>query len=175
MNLQKKYHELLPATVNGNINEPTSWVFFDDDLTTNLGPDPDGTRFQKIAELVRTANYYPKHVVEFYTDSGELSIGKRVLQIAPLTPLGFPKLYSMVEISDLEITPTSITVGYFTTTKHFAKGWWKAEFKRENNQITLRVRSLALPNSLLYWLGIPFARYLQLRARREAIKRFQSI
>jgi hypothetical protein len=170
-----RYKIYIDAPVNGNINRPSGPIFFDDHLATSLGKDPDGSRLQKIADLILSANYYPKDVIEFYIEGDQLEIGKRVLQIAPLTPWGFPKVYSMVEISHLEITDNSITVGYYTTENHMAKGWWKAEFSLQKGEIFLTVASLAMPGSIWYWLGLPIARSLQLRARQRAIERFQSI
>lgn len=154
--------------------EPKFWLRFIDSLTVNLGADPDRAKFKTISGWVETGHYYPREVIEFHLSTDRVQPGTRVLQVIRLLPF-LPEMASMVEIDIFEKSATHLTVGYVTTEKHFARGWWRAHFSFEGENLMLKVESVAVPGSLLYWCGLPVARYLQLRARRESIKRFKTL
>jgi hypothetical protein len=162
---------------------PTTWdpvtggrrpaVAWDDDLTVDLGPDMDGHRFKDIADLMVTGRYYPPDIILFHrpTDA-PLRVGERVLQQAFCRGLS---LWSMVEIFLAERTEDACRIGYVTTAKHHGRGIWQAHLSRGNGRLSLRVFSTAGPQSFWFWIGLPVARYLQLRARRKALERFRSL
>jgi hypothetical protein len=162
---------------------PTTWnpvsggrrllVAWDDDITEDLGPDPDRSRFSQIADLMTSGRYYPADVIVFHRlHEGPMTPGERVLQQTAL--LGIP-LWSMVEIFLAERTETICRIGYVTTAKHHGRGIWQAHLTWEVGQLSLRVFSTAGPQSIWFWLGLPIARFLQLRARRKALERFKSL
>ena len=151
-------------------------VCWDDDLNVELGADPSGSRFDSIADRMIHGDYYPADAVQFFgmfrDESRALTSGDRVLQRAAIGP--FP-LWSMAQIFVATRTPNCCHIGYITTTRHFGRGIWQASLTRENGLIKLHVWSTAGPGSVLFWLGLPVARYLQLRARRRAIEEFRKL
>lgn len=155
-----------------------AWVCFDDDKTYNLGADPDGHRFKAISRRMMSGHYYPPDAVRFsgrFQEEGrDLSRGDRVVQQAPLFgKLGGPLMPSGAEIYVAEATDTRCKIGYVTTSIHFGRGIWTAELTRTNGTLSLHVWSTASPASWAFWLGLPYARYLQLRARRRAVEEFR--
>lgn len=155
------------------------WAFvcFDDDRQYDLGPDPDRHRFEEIAERMTTGRYYPPDAVRFYgrfeEEGRPLRAGDRILQQAPL--FGFLYCWSMAELFVVERTADRCHIGYVTTAAHHGRGIWQADLRWSEGRLTLRVTSTASPHSWLFWLGLPVARYLQLRARRRAVEVFRSI
>ncbi len=156
------------------------WVCFEDDKTYDLGPDASGLRFSEIATRMLSGNYYPKDAVafsgRFRREGRNLKAGDRVVQQAPLFgKLGGPLMASSAEIYVAEREVTRRKIGYVTTSTHLAKGIWTAELKSDDGKLSLRVWSTACPNSWQFWLGLPYARYLQLRARRRAVEEFRRL
>ena len=151
-------------------------ICWDDDIEVSLGNDPSGERFTQISEKMLGGNYYPADAVvfdgEFRAQNRSLRVGDRVLQRAPVGPIGF---YSAVEIFRIERDFTHCAIGYVTTRRHHGRGIWQAELRRDGDDLKLHVFSTASPNSWLFWLGLPIARHLQLRARRRAIEEFRNI
>ena len=157
-----------------------AWICFEDDKTYDLGQDPTGARFKKISKMMLSGNYYPRDVIRlsgnFKTENREMQIGDRLFQKAPLLlRLGGPWLKSAVEIYVASQTPNECEIGYVTTQMHHGRGIWNAILTHENNRLTLRVKSTASPNSPLFWLGLPLARTMQLRARRRAVEEFLKV
>lgn len=157
-----------------------AWMCFEDDKTYDLGPDPDGVRFESIATRMMSGNYYPQDAVNFagrFREEGrDLKPGDRVVQRAPLFgKLGGPLLPSAAEIYVAEREEGRCRIGYVTTSIHFGRGIWTAELTRSEGNLELHVWSTASPRSLLFWLGLPYARYLQLRARRRAVEEFRKL
>lgn len=154
-----------------------AWVCFEDDKTYDLGPDEDGERFAAISQRMLHGNYYPEDTVtfsgRFRAENRVLHDGDRVVQKAPVFGrFGGPKATAVVEISVAEETETSTQLGYVTTEIHFGRGIWQANLTRADGRLALRVFSTVCPNSVWYWIGLPYARYLQLRARRRAVEEF---
>jgi hypothetical protein len=152
-----------------------AWICFEDDKTYDLGADPDGRRFQAIAGRMMSGNYYPPDAVRFsgrFREEGrDLQAGDRVVQQAPLFgKFGGPLMPSGAEIYVAEKSADRCKIGYVTTSIHFGRGIWTAELTRTDGRLALRVWSTASPRSWLFWLGLPYARYLQLRARRRAVE-----
>jgi hypothetical protein len=155
-----------------------AWICFEDDKTFDLGPD--GPLFNRIADKMLSGDYYPPDAVRFegrFRAAGRpLQIGDRVLQKAPVfcVPFG-PTFKSAVEIVAADRSDDHCRVGYVTASFHHGRGMWNAELSRSHGRLMLRVWSTACPNSWLFWLGLPLARGMQLRARRRAIEEFQAL
>ncbi len=153
-----------------------AFVCFRDSLTEDLGPDPAGERFRTISDKMLNGDYYPPDAVEFFglhqDENRQIIPGDRIQQIAPLGPLRF---WSMVEIYVTERREDMCKIGYVTTERHHGKGIWTATLTRANDELTITVESTASPHSFLFWAGLPFARLLQLRARRRAIEEFRKL
>ena len=151
-----------------------AWIRFEDDRTYDLS----GCSFNAIADRMMSGQYYPPDAVRFsgrFADERRtLRVGDRVLQVAPLLGVDAgPKLFSSVEIFVAERAENYCKIGYVTTEFHFGRGIWTAELTQDGNALRIRVKSTACPNSWLFWLGLPFGRALQLRARRRAIEEFK--
>ena len=169
---------------------PTNWdptkggrrglLCFDDSKNAALGADPTGQAFDQIADRMMNGHYYPQDAITYYADALEegrsLQPGDRVLQKAPILPfLPSPGVWQMVEIYAAERTPERCKLGYVTTTHHHGRGIWQAELESLEGELSLTVTSTTSPNSWLFWLGLPLARFLQLRARRRAIEEFSAL
>ncbi len=177
---EKTFIELEQLRVSGSPEQMNGrgLVQFNDALTVGLGADPGGEGFRKIADCMLNGNYYPDEIIRFdgrFREEGrELRVGDRVLQRALMPFLFGYRTESVVEISVADRFEYECKIGYYTTKRHFAKGWWQATLILEADELRLVVESQARPQSLIYWLAIPVARYMQLRARKAAILRFRS-
>lgn len=155
-----------------------SWVTFEDDVVDDLGPDPDGARFEQIVEKMRKGNHYPPDAVqfigEFRDDERYLKVGDRVLQRARVFPFwdGLA-VWSMVEIFEAEREGETFRLGYVTTRRHHARGIWRGELRWEHGRLYLHVRLTACPQSVWFWVGLPWARWLQVRARLRAAEEYR--
>jgi len=154
-----------------------AFIWFDDETDESLGADPTGERFQKIGDLIFAGKYYPADTVEFFPTEVPLKPGVRIVQRARFFPtLKWPVAYSIVEIYLATRNETTIEIGYVTTKRHHGRGIWTATITRHpDNELTIRVVSIALPNSFLFWIGLPWARHLQVRAKWRAIQEFRKI
>jgi hypothetical protein len=163
------------AAVNWRLGQvpPRGGVCFVDDRTFDLGAD-EGCAFDLVARTMLAGDYYPPDAVKFsgrFRDEDRpLQAGDRAFQQAPLWPFSFIKLLSCVEIFVAERTETRASVGYVTTEMHHGRGEWRADLSRESQRLILRVQSVALPSSVWFWIGLPVARALQLRARRRGVE-----
>jgi hypothetical protein len=156
-----------------------SWLCFEDSLTEDVGPD-SAAGFDAIATRMLDGRYYPPDAIQYYCDAIEegrsLRAGDRVLQRAPILPfLPSMGVWSMVEIFVAERSVDRCHLGYVTTANHHGRGIWEAELTRIGGRLSLKVTSTTSPQSWLYWIGLPLARYLQLRARRRAIEEFRKV
>jgi len=180
--IERRFRDGLTAPLSWHPTEggKRSFVCFEDELIEDLGPDPDGSRFNMIAERMLSGRYYPRDAVQFHglfqDENRQLHPGDRIQQRAPIFPFWDGLVaWSMAEIFVAERSESMCSIGYVTTRKHHGRGIWRADLTHEGGRLTLAVRSTAFPNSFLYWLGIPVARYLQLRARRRAIEEFRKL
>lgn len=157
-----------------------SLVEFHDDKTYDLGADPNRTRFQEIIRRTLSGQYYPTDAVlvtgRFAQENREIKKGDTLIQTAPLFgKVGGPRITSVAKIFVCEQSEQAFRFGYVTTNLHLARGIWSAELNWSEDRLTLRVKSIAMPGSLLYWMGLPIARVLQLRARRRSVEEFTKI
>ena len=152
---------------------------FDDDRTYDLGSDPDGSGFSKVADRMVGGQYYPPDVLTLgrLGDPAKALVAReRVLQISPLFgSLGGPSLKSSVEFFVVDREDSKCHIGYVTTDFHFGRGIWQAELRRVESRLSLHVWSTAFPHNWLFWAGLPYARWLQLRARRRAVEEFRRL
>lgn len=148
-----------------------SW---NDSLTKDLGEDSDGSRLQELGTKLLNGHYYPDDVIEFFgewQDEGRLMrAGDKILQRAHLA-FGI-KLWAMVEVFVAEMSDDVCRLGYVTTQKHFGKGQWEIVIRRNGSRLRLEVSAISGPGSFLFWIGLPIARYYQMRAWRKALSSF---
>ncbi len=152
-------------------------IVFRDDITEPLGPDPTGNRLKQIKAKILAGKYYPENVIRFTPTETPLTVSTRIHQSTPIIPgISWLRATGVAEIFVVEETENSIHIGYVTTTRHHGRGIWQAKiFRLDNNELQIRVWSIAMPNSALFWLGLPWARFLQLRARNKAIQQFRNL
>ena len=151
-------------------------IVFQDDVTKPLGPDPTGTRLQKLKDLILSGHYYPQTVIRFTPTETPLKAGTRIHQAAPIIPgIPWPVATGITEIFIADETPNSLHIGYVTTARHHARGIWQAKIERnpQSTELTIRVWDTVIPHSFLFWIGLPWARFLQQRALYSAINRFK--
>ena len=177
----------IKARFEDGIQAPLSWspttggkrafICFTDHLIADLGPDPDGTRFVVISQRMMNGDYYPPDAVQFYglfrDERRTIEAGERIQQRAPMFAGLFA--WSMVEIYIADLREDFCQIGYVTTEKHHGRGIWTATLTRTDGKLSLTVESIASPHSFLFWVGLPIARFLQLRARRRAIEEFRKL
>ena len=180
--LRRKFDErkAAPVTWDPAKGGKRALICFDDELTADLGPDHNGHRFKKISERMLKGHYYPPDAIQYFCEAHEhnrlLQPGDRVLQRAPILPF-LPSLgvWSMVEIFVANGTEDECRLGYVTTAKHHGRGIWQSVLRRQDGKLSMTVTSTTSPNSWLFWIGLPLARFLQLRARRRAIEEFKKV
>ncbi len=175
---QRKWSKVVSATLTWHpvYGGTRSLVWWQDDLTVELGDDRTGTAFAEISQLAISGNYYPPSVIQFdgtfRSEGRNLRVGDRVLQTLQLGPL---PLWSGVEIFLARCENDECEIGYVTTSAHHGRGIWQARIFCEDGKVMLNVKSKAGPQSWAFWLGLPLARFLQKRARRLAVERFQEM
>lgn len=154
-----------------------AWVCFDDHKAVELGDDPEKLVFHALANKILSGDYYPNDAVEFFgefrTEERPLRQGDRIVQLAPLAQV--VSLWSVAEVFVAETSETECRLGYVTTDQHFGRGIWCATLVWSQGRTWLTVVSTASPGSWLFWIGLPVARYLQLRARSRSVQEFTKI
>ena len=155
-------------------------VTYEDDVVDDLGPDADGSRFEAVMAKMLRGDHYPADAVTFlgeFRDEGrDLVVGDRVLQRARVLPFWDGLVvWSMVEIFMVEREGETFRLGYVTTRRHHARGIWRAELRREDGRLNLHVRLTACPQSVWFWVGLPWARWLQVRARLRAAEEHRKL
>lgn len=176
--IQRKFdqYKSVPLSWDPEKGGKAAFVCFRDSKTVSLGADPSGQRFDIISERMLNGQYYPADAVQFFgrhqDEHRPMRKGDHILQRAPLFGLS---IWSMVEIYVAEKQDNVCQIGYVTTVRHHGRGIWTATLIRENDELKLTVESVASPNTWLFWLGLPVARFLQLRARRRGIENLRSL
>jgi hypothetical protein len=117
--------------------------------------------------------FYPEHVMVRRTqfeDEGRpvrvgdrLGLGLSVPNLPGLAPLMLP---AVVEVDVVEAAAESVTLGYVTTRRHYGRGVWRAEVKREGESLVLTVSYHVRPSRWFVWCGLPVYRRFQLAAFR---------
>ncbi len=168
-------YEKSPTTWDPIKGGKRAWVCFDDSITVGWDVMPSEASISAVIERMMGGNYYPPDAVQFFgrfrDEKRHLKTGERILQRARMLPfVDGLYLYSMAEIFVAESGPRYCKIGYVTTKRHFGRGIWSATLSEENGKLQLKVESTASPGSWQFWVGLPVARFLQLRARRRGIQ-----
>lgn len=149
-------------------------ICWETDVEQEIGPE---NAFDRLSERMLRGDFYPPDVIQFlgrFRRAGRnLQPGDRIVQRARLFPLlGWPVLWSVAEVFIAEKTGEACQIGYVTTNRHFGRGIWRATLERRGDRLFLRIASTAGPGSWQFWLGLPYARHLQIRSRRRAFEDF---
>ncbi|MBS1702026.1 MAG: DUF1990 family protein [Armatimonadetes bacterium] len=179
--MEKRFraYESAPLSWDPTKGGKRSFVCFEDSISEIVAEQAQPGQFEQAARQMLAGDYYPADAVQFFgrfrDENRNLAKGERVLQRARFFPF-YAGLYlwSMVEIYVVEQTENTCRIGYVTTQKHHGRGIWTATLEQKDGKLTLTVESTACPNSWAFWLGLPIARYLQLRARSRGIENIRS-
>jgi uncharacterized protein (UPF0548 family) len=80
-----------------------------------------------------------------------------------LAPLMLP---AIVEVDVAEAGDERVALGYATTRRHYGRGVWRAEVKRDGEEMVLTVSYHVRPSRWFVWCGLPVYRRFQLAAFR---------
>lgn len=180
--LEQRFEEYLgaPNTWDPALGGKRGLIGFNDSLEESLPGQLSDRTIEAIIDRMLSGDYYPPDAVQFFgrfRDEGRhLKIGERILQRARMLPfLDRFYLYSMAEIFVAESGHRYCRIGYVTTKRHFGRGIWSATLHEKDGTMKLLVESEAYPGSWQFWVGLPVARYLQLRARRRGIENIRQL
>lgn len=162
---------------------PTTWhpergghlpiIRWEDSRDVEIG---DGRRFDEIADLMMSGLYYPPEIIKFigeFQDEGRpIRKGDRIMQRMTFGPF---RTWTMVEIWVAERSENECLIGYVTTACHHGRGMWEARLTREAGRLRLRLKATSGPQSILFWLGLPIARGIQMYTWKAAIERLRGM
>ena len=146
-------------------------VFVDTHRVT-VGPwSPDA--FARVKAALLGYRFYPEHVMARRTqfeDEGRavrvgdrLGLGLFVPNLPGLAPLMLP---AVVEVDAAETGEERVVLGYVTTRRHYGRGSWRAEVRRDGEAMVLTVSCHVRPSRWFVWCGLPVYRRFQLAAFR---------
>jgi len=129
--------------------------------------------FARVKEALLGYRFYPEHVMvrrtQFEDEGRAVRVGDRlglglfVPNLPGLAPLMLP---AVVEVDVVEAAAESVTLGYVTTRRHYGRGIWRAEVRREGESLVLAVSYHVRPSRWFVWCGLPVYRRFQLAAFR---------
>jgi hypothetical protein len=158
-------------SVAADAGDPATALFVDRH-SRDLGPwNP--LAFARLRDLLLGYRFYPETVLlrrtQFEDEVRPARLGDRLglgLLVPNLPGLPAFQLPAVVEICALAEEPELARLGYRTTQRHYGKGEWVAELRREGDRIMLRVNCHVRPSRWFVWLGLPIYRRFQLAAFR---------
>jgi uncharacterized protein (UPF0548 family) len=127
--------------------------------------------FARVSDALLGYRFYPSSVMmrrtQFEDEHRPPRVGDR-LGLGLLMPnlKGLPRIQlpAIVEVVAAERKPESARFGYRTTNRHYGRGLWVAEVRREDDRLVLEVSSHVRPCRWFVWLGLPVYRWFQVRA-----------
>jgi len=129
--------------------------------------------FARVKEALLGYRFYPEHVMvrrtQFEDEGRAVRVGDRlglglfVPNLPGLAPLMLP---AVVEVDVVEAGAERVELGYVTTRRHYGRGIWRAEVKREGESLVLTVSYHVRPSRWFVWCGLPVYRRFQLAAFR---------
>ena len=146
-----------------------------------LGPwSPEA--FARLKAALLGYRFYPDTVMvrrtQFEDEGRPVRVGDR-LGLGLLLPNipGLPPflLPAIVEVDLVESTAESARLGYVTTRRHYGRGHWSAEVRREGDQLVLAVDCHVRPSRWYVRLGQPVYRRFQLAAFHAGVANLRSL
>ena len=129
--------------------------------------------FARVKEALLGYRFYPEHVMvrrtQFEDEGRAVRVGDRlglglfVPNLPGLAPLMLP---AVVEVDVVEAGAERVELGYVTTRRHYGRGIWRAEVKRDGESLVLTVSYHVRPSCWFVWCGLPVYRRFQLAAFR---------
>lgn len=140
---------------------------------------PEG--FARVRDALLGYRFYPPEVMlrraEFELAGRAVRAGDRLglgLLLASLPGLPPILLPAIVEVHVAEANADHAALGYRTTLRHYGRGEWRAEVRRDGDRLVLEVECHVRPSRWYVWLGLPVYRRFQLaafRAGAETLRR----
>ena len=154
---------------------------FADAHRVEVGPwSPEG--FARVKEAMLGYRFYPAHVMvrrtQFEDEGRAVRVGDRlglglfVPSLPGLAPLMLP---AIVEVDVVASGPDHVALGYVTTRRHYGRGAWRAEVKREGDALVLTVSYHVRPSRWFVWCGLPVYRRFQLAAFRAGAENLRKL
>jgi hypothetical protein len=129
--------------------------------------------FARVKAALLGYRFYPAHVMvrrtQFEDEGRAVRVGDRlglglfVPNLPGLAPLMLP---AIVEVDVVEAGDERVALGYVTTRRHYGRGIWRAEVRREGETLLLTVSYHVRPSRWFVWCGLPVYRRFQLAAFR---------
>lgn len=138
--------------------------------------------FGRLRAALLGYRFYPGSVMvrrtQFEDEGRAARVGDR-LGLGLLLPSlpGLPALLlpAVVEIHVLSDAPECVRLGYRTTRRHYGRGEWVAQVRREGDRIVLSVDCHLRPSRWFVWLGLPLYRRFQLAAFRAGLENLRRL
>jgi hypothetical protein len=154
---------------------------FVDEHRRVLGPwSPEA--FDRLKSALLGYRFYPDTVMvrrtQFEDEGRPVQVGDR-LGLGLLLPNlpGLPPflLPAIVEVDVAEAGAEFVRLGYVTTLRHYGRGHWLGEVRREGDQLVLAVNCHVRPSRWYVRLGQPVYRRFQLAAFRAGLANLQAL
>lgn len=140
---------------------------------------PEG--FARVRDALLGYRFYPPEVMRRRTEfelagravrvGDRLGLGLLLTNLPGLPPILLP---AIAEVHVAEANADRAALGYRTTLRHYGRGEWLAEVRREGDRLVLEVECHVRPSRWYVWLGLPVYRRFQLaafRAGAETLRR----
>jgi len=138
--------------------------------------------FARIKTALLGYRFYPEQVMirrtQFEDEGRAMRVGDRlglglfVPSLPGLAPLMLP---AVVEVDVVESGPEHVALGYVTTRRHYGRGSWRADVKRDGEQLVLTVSYHVRPSRWFVWCGLPVYRRFQLAAFRAGAENLRKV
>jgi hypothetical protein len=138
--------------------------------------------FARIRGVLLAYRFYPDEVMvrrtQFEEEGRALRVGDRLglgLFLPSLPGLPPFLLPAVVEVHVVEDAEDLVRLGYRTTRRHYGRGEWLAEARREGDRMVLQVRCHIRPSRWFVWFGLPVYRRFQLAAFRAGLSHLRRL
>jgi len=172
-----------PAPDRGTIVErgdPATATFADTHRVVVGAWSPEA--FARIKTTLLGYRFYPEQVMirrtQFEDEGRAVRVGDRLglgLFVSNLPGLAPAMLPAVVEVDVVDSGPEHVALGYVTTRRHYGRGSWRADVKRDGEQLVLTVSYHVRPSRWFVWCGLPVYRRFQLAAFRAGAENLRKV
>jgi hypothetical protein len=138
--------------------------------------------FARIKTALLGYRFYPDQVMirrtQFEDEGRAVRVGDRLglgLFVPSLPGLAPVMLPAVVEVDVVESGPDHVALGYVTTRRHYGRGSWRADVKRDGEQLVLTVSYHVCPSRWFVWCGLPVYLRFQLAAFRAGAENLRKV
>jgi len=172
-----------PSPDRGTIVErgdPATAIFADTHRVVVGAWSPEA--FARIKTALLGYRFYPEQVMirrtQFEDEGRAVRVGDRLglgLFVPNLPGLAPVMLPAVVEVDVAESGLEHVALGYVTTRRHYGRGSWRADVKRDGEQLVLTVSCHVRPSRWFVWCGLPVYRRFQLAAFRAGAENLRKV